>query len=348
MWFSIIARLRRRNPSRLRVVEDVQDGDLDHLDIPDVLDYLSTMAFAARVIALTILLFICYAIAGTLVRLAPPPQPTAEAASSTGSLLAVCFLNAAVVAYVIHRARWAGWRLVATIFLVFYGVTTFMGQIESAVFITRLPPGALPRLFLMGALVAAPFSALAVLAMGKRRASTSDAGPNARLHLPASEWAWKLAVIALVYVILYFTFGYFVAWRHPEVRAYYNGVDAGGFMAHMAMVVRDTPWLIPFQIVRALLWTALALPVIRMMKGGRLETALAVGLLFGVVMNAQLLLPNPYMPEVVRMAHLAETASSNFLFGAFIAWLLTKRHTADGSAARPEPIHRRDVDRAAI
>jgi len=44
------------------------------------------------------------------------------------------------------------------------------------------------------------------------------------------------------------------------------------------------------------------------------------------VMNAQLLLPNPYMPEPVRMAHLVETASSNLIFGFFIGWLLTQRH----------------------
>jgi hypothetical protein len=263
-------------------------------------------------------------------------------------LLAVCFLIAAVLTHIILRSRWAGWRLVVTVFVVFYGVTTFMGQIESAVFITRLPPGALPRLFLMGALVAAPFAALAVLILGKRKASTADTGSNGRLLMPASEWSWKLGVIALLYVILYFTFGYFIAWQSPEVRAYYNGTDPGSFVAQMATVVRDTPWLIPFQILRAMLWTALALPVIRMMKGERLETALAVGLLFAVVMNAQLLLPNAYMPEAVRMAHLAETASSNFLFGVFIGWLLSKRHAPDGGALRPEPIHRRDVDRAAI
>jgi hypothetical protein len=302
----------------------------------------------ARVIALTIVLFICFAVAGTLVRLPQGPQPVDQAGSAAVTLLAVCFLNAAVLTHIILRSRWAGWRLVATVFLVFYGVTTFMGQIESAVFITQLPAGTLPRLFLLGALVAAPFAALAVLILGKRKASTADTRPNVRLVMPASEWAWKLGVIALVYVILYFTFGYFVAWRHPEVRAYYNGIDAGSFAAHMAMVVRDTPWLIPFQIARAILWTALALPVIRMMKGERLETALAVGLLFAVVMNAQLLLPNPYMPEAVRMAHLAETASSNFLFGAFIGWLLSKRRAPDRSGLPPEAVHRRDVDRAAI
>jgi hypothetical protein len=137
------------------------------------------------------------------------------------------------------------------------------------------------------------------------------------------EWLWKLAVIAVGYVVLYFTFGYFVAWRNPAVREYYSGVDEGTFVAHMRSVIRETPWLIPFQGLRALLWVALALPVIRMLDGRRLETALAIGLLFSVVMNAQLLLPNPYMPEAVRMAHLVETASSNFIFGMLIGWLLT-------------------------
>ncbi|OLD49726.1 MAG: hypothetical protein AUI63_02160 [Gemmatimonadetes bacterium 13_1_40CM_2_60_3] len=63
-----------------------------------------------------------------------------------------------------------------------------------------------------------------------------------------------------------------------------------------------------------------------MLKGQRTETVLAIGLLFSVVMNAQLLLPNPYMPEPVRMAHLVETASSNLIFGVFVGWLLTQRH----------------------
>ena len=323
---------------------------LDHLDILDRLDYLygvTAVVIVARVFALAIVLFTCFAIAGTLVRLPPGPE-AAEQGGSVASLLAVCFLMAAVLTHIIVRSCWAGWRLVATVFLVFYGVTTFMGQIESAVFITRLPAGALPRLFLLGAIVAALFAPLAVLILGKRKDSRADDRPNTRLVMPAREWAWKLGAIALLYVILYFTFGYFIAWRQPEVRAYYEGVDASGFFPHMATVVRDTPWLIPFQVVRALLWTAIALPVIRMLKGDRLETAAAIGLLFAVVMNAELLLPNPYMPEAVRMAHLTETASSNFLFGIFIGWLLSKRHTPDGARLPPDPVHRRDVDRAAV
>jgi len=63
-----------------------------------------------------------------------------------------------------------------------------------------------------------------------------------------------------------------------------------------------------------------------MLNGDRLETALALGFLFSVVMNSLLLLPNPYMPESVRMSHLVETASSNFIFGVLVGWLLTERH----------------------
>lgn len=279
----------------------------------------------SRVIALTIILFICFAVAGRLVGQPGNARPSEPSGAVVLPLLAVCVLTATVLTHLILRSRWAGWRLVAAVFVVFYGVMTFMSQIESAVFITHLPPGMLPRLFLMGAVIAAPFSALAVLILGRRRAVSVDDQPNARLVMPASEWAWKLAVIALVYLILYFTFGYFIAWQSSAVREYYGGVDEGGFLAQMRTTVRDRPWLVPFQIVRAMCWVLLALPVIRMLKGQWVETALSIGLLFAVT-NAQLLLPNPYMPEPVRMAHLVETASSNFIFGVFVGWLLIQRH----------------------
>jgi hypothetical protein len=199
------------------------------------------------------------------------------------------------------------------------------------VFLNRLPPGTLSRLFLMGLLIAVPFSVLAVLILGKRKSNAVDTEPNSRLVMPPSEWAWKPAVIAFVYVILYFTFGYFIAWKNPAVPEYYGGTDPGSFFAQMGTVLRDTPWLIPFQIVRAMFWVALALPVIRMLKGQWPETAVALGSLFAV-MTAPLLLPNPYMPEPVRMAHLVETASSNFIFGVFIGWLLMQRHAVPKAA----------------
>jgi len=279
-----------------------------------------------KVISLTIILFVCFGLAAGVLGQQAGSQSPEEAGLAAKALLLVCLLNTLVLTYIILRSRWAGWPLIVAIFFVYYGVTTFMSQIESAVFITRLPPGLLSRLFLMGALIAAPFAVLAVLILGKRKADSANTESNERLVMPASEWSWKLAVIAVAYVILYFTFGYFIAWRDPAVREYYGGSDSAGFFVQMGTVLRDTPWLVPIQMLRAMLWTAIALPIVRMMKGSWPETALAVALLFSVVMNTQLLLPNPYMPDAVRMAHLIETASSNFIFGLLVGWLLSKRH----------------------
>jgi hypothetical protein len=288
---------------------------------------MKVLPIVLRVVALTLVLFTCFVLAGGVIpRQGTSPSP--GQASAAGALLAVCLLDTLVLTYIVLRSRWAGWRLMAAVFFVFYGVMTFMSQIESAVFITRLPSGLLPRLLLMGVLIAAPFSVLAVLILGKGRADLVDTGPNTRLVMPASEWAWRLAVIAVAYLILYFTFGYFIAWRNPVVREYYGGIDEGAFFAHMGAVLGKTPWLVPFQVLRAMLWAVLAMPVIRMMRGRWPETALAIALLFAVVMNAQLLLPNPYMPEPVRMTHLKETASSNLLFGLLVGWLLTQRPTS--------------------
>ena len=70
---------------------------------------MAAIGLAIRVTSLTIILFICYAVAGTLVTL-PASQPV-EGGSSTVMLLVVCALNAAVLAYIILRSRWSGWRL---------------------------------------------------------------------------------------------------------------------------------------------------------------------------------------------------------------------------------------------
>ena len=279
---------------------------------------------AIRVLALTVVYFICFAAVSAAVIPRLPGEPdAAQAGQLLLALMVVSFLNAVVFAYIILYSRWTGLKLMLAIFLVSYGVTTVMGQIETAVFVTTLPPGLLPRMFLSGALVAAIFSPLAVLILGKRESNNAGNTQASRLKMSASEWAIKLALIAIAYIVIYFTFGYFIAWKSDAVRTYYGGSDPGTFFSHMANVLRDTPWLFALQAVRALLWVALAVPIIRMMKGQWWKAGLAVALLFGVVMNAQLLLPNPLMPQEVRMAHLVETASSNFLFGWLVVFILT-------------------------
>jgi hypothetical protein len=289
---------------------------------------------AIRFLALTILYFGCFAVISGALLSTASEQPTPEEASATLlALLIVSLINAAVWTYVILRSRWAGWKLILSLIIVFYGVNTVMPQIETAYFVTRLPEGMLPRLFLAGAIMAAVFIPLAVLILGKAKSHANRISEQPRLSMPPGILIAKLFLIVVAYVFIYFTFGYFIAWRNPAVRAYYGGSDPDSFIAQITGVLRHEPLLFLLQAVRALLWTALAVPVIRMMKGEWWESGLAVALLFAAT-SSQLLIPNPLMPPEVRMAHLLETATSNFLFGWLVVATLRSIRTRASNKLR--------------
>lgn len=271
---------------------------------------------AIRFLAVALVYFVDFTVVSAALLSTTQEQPApVEAAKTLLALLTVSLISAAVWTYVLRRSRWSGWKLILCVFFVFYGTSTLMPQIETAYFVTSLPQGMLPRLFLAGLIMAAVFSPLAVLILGKARGQATDT--STRLIMPVNAWIVKLSVIAIAYVVIYFTFGYFIAWKSEAVRAYYGGNDPGSFITHMFSLVRTEPMLFLLQIARGLLWAAIAVPVIKMMKGVWWEAGLAVALLFAMT-SALLLIPNPLMPPPVRMAHLLETATSNFLFG----WLV--------------------------
>lgn len=285
----------------------------------------TVLVTAIRFLAVTILYFSTFAVvSGALLSTAPQQTTPAEAGATLLTLLVISLINTAVWTYVILRSRWGGWKLVLSVFLVFFGVSTVMPQIETAYFVRTLPPGMLPRLFLAGLLIATVFSPLAVLIFGKAKAQANGTSRHLQLRMPAGKLVAKLSLIVIAYLLLYFTFGYFIAWQSEAVRNYYGGTDPGSFIAHITSLLRNEPLLFLLQAVRALLWTAIAIPVIKMTKGAWWESGLAVSLLFGVFMNSLLLLPNPLMPDEVRMAHLLETATSNFLFGWLVVMILRK------------------------
>lgn len=286
-----------------------------------------------RILVLSVIYLLLFMVTSNIgVPEAARNQLTAEQArAAMMAMPLVAVLNSTVVAYLVLRSRWYGWRLALVLAFVFFGVYSLLQQIETSAFpavANRMPPGMIAILLWTGALFAIIFAPLAVLVMGKWKPGLETTRPkglsttNQRRHIPLSEWLWKLAVIVVLYEVIYFFFGYYVAWRTPGLPEFYGGRDPGTFFGQLVNVMRDTPWLPLLQIGRALLWTLFALPIVRMLKGTAWETCLALGLFFSVTVASTLFIPNPYMPDYIARGHQIELALSNFVFGVVLAGVL--------------------------
>ena len=144
---------------------------------------------------------------------------------------------------------------------------------------------------------------------------------------------WQLvATVAflsvVVYSLLFFGAGYYIVFRNSELLAYYGASDPGSFLAQLGVLWRTDPFVLVLEFLRGALWIALAAPIIRWNKGGAWETGFLVALTFALVQNDIHLVPNPLMPPSVRLSHFIETASSNFVWGLAIVWLLHREHTS--------------------
>jgi len=185
----------------------------------------------------------------------------------------------------------------------------------------------LPALFIMRIPVSLVVIPLAVWIWGKGKTQPNNQA-NPALVMPIRQWVWKSALVAVAYVVLYWSAGYFIAWQNPELRAFYGQPgEALPFWTHTLNTLRNDPGLLPFQILRALLWMGCALPIIRGSKVNPWWTALLVGAMFSLPQNIGHIIANPLLPLAsMRLSHLIETASSTFVFGMLIAWLLHREH----------------------
>ena len=254
------------------------------------------------------------------------PEQQADAGSA---LLIVAALNSTVLSFLIARARWSGIRLAGAVFVIQFGVETFMTQIETLYFNSAVQVGTLQLIGIVetGAIRALIFAPLAVLIFGKFKPPANPAILN-DAHPTETALGKRIMAIALLYVLVYFMFGYFVAWQWEETRVYYSGsAEIKPFFVHIGdLFLREDPLLLPFQLFRGLIWSGLTLLIVSMIDADRWAASASVGLVFAILMAVPLaLFPNPYMPPMVIQAHSAEVGSSMIVFGAVAGWLLHRQ-----------------------
>jgi hypothetical protein len=213
-----------------------------------------------------------------------------------------------------------------------------MSQIETAWFndSLKMPVNTILMIVTGGAIMSVLFSLSATWITGKSK--RSDQTPTA-LQIPGLKSLIKpVAILAIIiWPMVYFLAGYFIAWQFADIRAYYSGSTSIDPL-YVMMKENVISGLYFFQIFRGLLWVLIAMMVFISTTGTWIRKGMIMGLLLSCLGSSQLLLPNPIMPEMVRMGHLLETSTSNFIWGFILSWFLAKYCSAESRDVQSHPI----------
>ena len=247
-------------------------------------------------------------VAGGLLMVAMTSMPAPPAhdgpLDGTQAMVVVSAIFAVVIGLLAQNMRWKGWQKGAAVAGAFYCIATLMSEIEALYFATYLHMSQASVIAItVTDLVRAALVGVVVTFLWREG---SDEAPERFSGL----W-WKIPLLALLYVVVYFGAGALIAWQGAALRAYYQQG------AHI-----DPKPLALLQVFRGAAWAGLALWLARGLTGGAWKRSLLVGLAFSLLMAPALLFPNGFMPWAVRQYHLMEVSSSNFLYGLVAALIL--------------------------
>ena len=290
-------------------------------------DIKSTASALLQVLAATIGFIISLMIANAI---APMPQFILEKTPATGffslpgAMIFSGIVNAVILVWAARRSTFNRVMLMVQLFVLSFGAQTLQTQIETGYFISAFPllhnNFELYRLILRGLITSIVFVALVALIVGgfskgPRRATNFTV--NAGRAVSQSSW------LAVIYVVLYMLFGYYVAWQSQELRLFYGGpAELNSFVGQWLSTSMAKPELPVFQYFRGILWILCLVPLFKGFSGRRVELVILSALALGLLPTAQLAFPNPLMPAGVSIYHFWEVSISTGVFGALCAWFV--------------------------
>jgi hypothetical protein len=127
----------------------------------------------------------------------------------------------------------------------------------------------------------------------------------------------KILVIAIIYILIYNLFGYFVAWQFEVTRIYYTGhSELKGFFTLLYQNFSDLKF-VTVHLFRGILFGIAGYIFYSLLECSKSKKMLILALIFGGF-GFQIILPNPVFPEMVRISHFIETTSSMMIFGLIV------------------------------
>jgi hypothetical protein len=264
--------------------------------------------------------------------LLPLPKDIMAAVPASGFLSTpLAFLlnggvNALILVWAARRSGSKGIAIWLQLLVLSFGAQTFMTQIETGYFISAFPllhgNFELYQLVLRGLITSALFTLLVTWMVGgfsnKPRSQT-------RFTVTAGNAVRTGGWLAVIYIILYMFFGYYVAWQSQELRLFYGGpAELNSFIAQWGVSLMGRPEMPVFQYFRGILWMLCLVPLFMGFTGSRMEMVILSALALGLLPTAQLAFANPLMPAKVSAYHFVEVLVSTGVFGALCAWFVPK------------------------
>lgn len=226
----------------------------------------------------------------------------------------ICF----TIYYIIRHAQVAGKKLFLYIVFTMFFAQLFMAQIETLFFGEAFP--ALTKRDILLIMIAG-FIPLLVTApvMIKFFRNTNAEVETEKPDI--KDLLKKLGIIGLIYLCVYFTFGYFAAWQFEELRIFYSGSpEKLNFLAHLVNIAKTNPIIFPFQILRGILFGIFVIPLINLFNTKKAFVT-SICLIF-LYLGITFLVPNALFPDRVRAGHFIELTTSMLLFGIIVGNIL--------------------------
>jgi hypothetical protein len=239
-------------------------------------------------------------------------------------LILVAFIDTLLLSYFAFSSRWKGWKESVAVFAVLYGMVYVLTAAETFYLGSIISASMALTLLVNGAITSAIFAGALARVFGSKEMQGGMS--STRLRMPGREWAWKIIVSAVVYLLLFFFFGFIVYM--PLGKA----LDPLAYAQEQSIASNASSLVFPTELLRGALWALFAVPAIIALPFGWKKTGIIVGLLMAVPLALSQFLGTT-MTIGLQIAHTAEIVGENMVFGFLLVWVLGvhSRLPAEGS-----------------
>ncbi len=223
--------------------------------------------------------------------------------------------------FLVDNAKCKGIRLYLSVVGCIFFIQSFMTQIETLFFnnaFVGLGRGDVV-LMMLGEFFAIAITVFLLVIILKRKSNENETE-----KIDWKSFVGRMLINGLIYMVIYFVFGYFVAWKSEDLRVFYSGstVDVG-FLGQLYSNAVNSFIIYPFQFFRGMLFTLGIVPLMKISWKHKHDFVIGVCAVF-LCTAVGLLVPNFLFPDTVRLRHLVEMVTSMLLFGIITAKLMER------------------------